>query len=390
MLVKKRLIPIILLILLAVVGTLVYRGQQARKHAELYYSGSVDVRTADLSFQISGKIVSVAADEGHAVKKGQLLAELETQELTARKNQAKANLDLSQERLKTARTNSEIYQTTLPAEAERAESSVKALKAQLDELNSGFRTQEVERARLALAQAESSMKDAKKDKERFDSLFQKGGISEKDKDSVNLKSDTAFKEYERAKANYDMLKEGSRKESIEAAKARLSEGEAMLKLARANLKKIEAAQQEVRAAEAQVQASLAAYDLAEIQLGYTKLIAPFDAIVTSRNLEPGEVVSLGKEVISLADLSRVDIKIFVNETEIGNVKPGQKASVNIDTFPDKAYSGEVSYISPEAEFTPKIIQTHKERVKLVYLVKISVANPKLELKSGMPADVRFE
>jgi HlyD family secretion protein len=84
------------------------------------------------------------------------------------------------------------------------------------------------------------------------------------------------------------------------------------------------------------------------------------------------------------------LKVFVDETEIGKVKPGQAVDVKIDTFPDKTYVGRVSYISPEGEFTPKIIQTHKERVKLVYLVKITISNPNLELKTGMPADAWFK
>jgi HlyD family secretion protein len=98
------------------------------------------------------------------------------------------------------------------------------------------------------------------------------------------------------------------------------------------------------------------------------------------------VVSPGREVLTMADLSTVDLKIFVDETEIGKVKPGQDVDVKIDTFPNKVYKGKVTFISPEGEFTPKIIQTKKERVKLVYLVKVSIPNPSFELKSGMPAD----
>jgi HlyD family secretion protein len=90
--------------------------------------------------------------------------------------------------------------------------------------------------------------------------------------------------------------------------------------------------------------------------------------------------------MTVSDLSRVDLKIFVDETEIAKVKPGHKVEVMVDTFPGKVYPGTVSYISPEAEFTPKIIQTKKERVKLVYLVKVSIDNPNMELKVGMPAD----
>ena len=103
-------------------------------------------------------------------------------------------------------------------------------------------------------------------------------------------------------------------------------------------------------------------------------------------MELGEVVLAGREVFSLADLTKVELKIFVDETEIGKVKPGQKVEVRTDTFPDKRYNGNVSFISPEGEFTPKMIQTHKERVKLVYLVKVAIPNPHLELKPGMPAD----
>ena len=130
----------------------------------------------------------------------------------------------------------------------------------------------------------------------------------------------------------------------------------------------------------------ASVELAEIQLRHSQLRAPYSGIITNRQVEPGEVVVPGREVLTLSDLTTVDLKIFVDETEIGKVKPGQQADIKVDTFPEKVYRGEVSYISPEAEFTPKFIQTHKERVKLVYLVKISIPNPDLELKSGMPAD----
>ena len=155
------------------------------------------------------------------------------------------------------------------------------------------------------------------------------------------------------------------------------------------MKRIEVAERDVDAARAAVDAARAALDLAEIQLGYTELRAPFDGIIVSRNIEPGEVVSPGQEVFSISNLSEVDLKVFVPETEIGKVKPGQAVTVKIDTFPDKTYRGWVAFVSPEGEFTPKIIQTHKERVKLVFLVKITIPNPQLELKTGMPADAWF-
>jgi HlyD family secretion protein len=247
----------------------------------------------------------------------------------------------------------------------------------------------VEQASLAVQKAEITMEEAKRDKIRFDRLFQRKIVTEKDRDAANLKFETALKEYERAKESLKLLHEGFRHESIETGRSRLAEARAALKQTRSNLKRIEASAKEVEAAKAFVESTGAALDIAEIQIEHTELHAPFNGILTSRNVEPGEVVSPGREVLSLSDLSEVDLKIFVDETEIGKVKPGQKAEVKIDTYPDKIYDGTVSFISPEAEFTPKIIQTHKERVKLVYLVKIAIPNPDLELKLGMPADAWF-
>jgi HlyD family secretion protein len=228
----------------------------------------------------------------------------------------------------------DIYVKTLPAEVARAEASVHS--------------------------ARFVMEDAQRNNERYEQLFQRGVASQKERDAMRLSYDTA--------------------------KARLAEGEAVLKQALSNLKKIDATKQDIEAARAQIKAAKSSLDQANIQMDYTRLKAPFRGIITSRNVEPGEVVTTGREVLTLADLTRVDLKIFVDETEIGRVKPSQKVDVKVDTFPGKVFPGFVSYISPEGEFTPKIIQTHKERVKLVYLVKVSIDNPDIELKTGMPAD----
>ncbi|MFH1350307.1 MAG: efflux RND transporter periplasmic adaptor subunit [Pseudomonadota bacterium] len=386
---KKKLIIIIFLMLLLVVGTLVFLGQRRESIRELFYSGTIEARQADLAFQINGRVNRVLVDEGHAVKKEDIIAELDQSEFMARRGQARGSLDRSLQTLKQLEALWELNQMAIPAAVERAEAAVKALKSNLAELEGGYRGQEVERARLALDAARLTTEEARKDKERFENLYQKGIVSEKERDVVVLRYETTLKEYERAKEAYGLLMEGFRKESIDAARARLAEGQAAFREAKSNLKKIEAIQKEVEAAKAQVQVARSALDLAEIQLQYTQLKAPFNGVITSRNVEPGEVVSPGREVISLSDLSTVELKIYVDETEIGKVKPGQKVEVRIDTFPQKVYTGHVSFISPEAEFTPKIIQTHKERVKLVYLVKATIPNPVLELKSGMPADAWF-
>jgi multidrug resistance efflux pump len=386
---KKKLVIIIFLVLLLGVGTLVYWGQRAERLAELYYSGTIEATEANLAFQVSGRVSSIFFDEGQAVEKNQLLAVLDQAEFRAQRDQARSDWVRSRENLKQLETLLELNRKVLPAEVERAQASVQALQSQLAELESGYRVQEVDQARYAYEQAQFALEEARKDKARFDKLFERKIIAAKDKDTTDLKYETALAAAERAREALELLKEGYRKESIETARSKLAEGRAALKQARGNLKRIEASESEVEGARAQVHSAGAALELAEIRLKYTELRAPFKGILVSRNVEPGEVVTPGQEVLSLSDLSQVDLKVFVDETEIGKVQPGQKVDVKIDTFPDKTYSGIVSFISPESEFTPKIIQTHKERVKLVYLVKVTIPNPNFELKTGMPADAWF-
>jgi len=332
--VKKRIIIVVSLVLFIGVGLLVYFGQQTAQKGELYYSGTIEATQANLAFQTSGRVQAVLVREGQAVVKDQLLAELDGAELASRLEQARANLDKSIKNQQQLETMLDIYNQTLPAEVARADAGAAA--------------------------ARFTLEDARKNDQRYEQLFQKGVASAKERDWTRLNYDTAA--------------------------ARLAEAEANLKAARSNLKRIDAALQDVAAARSQVQAARAALEQADIQRQYARLKAPISGVITSRNVEPGEVVSPGREVLTLSDLARVDLKIFVDETAIGKVKPGQKADVRIDTYPDKVYTGHVAFVSPEGEFTPKIIQTKKERVKLVYLVKVSIPNPNYELKSGMPAD----
>jgi HlyD family secretion protein len=331
---KKGIILVIFLILLVGAGTLVYFGQRDAGKKNTYYSGTIEATSSELSFQVSGRITSVSVDEGASVQKNQSLAELDRSEYLVRREQARANLEAAEQNIGKLESILEMLSKTLPAEIARAEAGLESAQA------------------VAL--------EAKKNKERFDNLSAEKVVSKSEWETVTL--------------------------HYETAKARFSEAKAVLLLARSNETKIDTTRKEIEAAEAQLMSFKAALDFAEIQLGYTRLLAPFQGVVTSRSIEPGEVVTPGREVLTLSDLSAVELKIYVGETEIGKVKLGQPCDVKIDTFPDRSYKGKVSFISPEGEFTPKIIQTRKERVKLVYLVKISISNPDLELKSGMPAD----
>ena len=386
---RKRALIGAVLLLLAGVGALVYWGQQLRRGTELYYSGTIEAVQSNLAFQVGGRVQSVAADEGQAAVAGEVLAVLDQRELGSLRDQAAANLVRAEQGLRQLETVLAVNRHVLPAEVERAGAAVDALRAQVQAAESGLRSQDVERARLAAESTRVALDNARRDKQRYDELFSRGVVAERVRDTYALQFETALREHQRALEAYAQAREGSRREDIDAARARLAEGEAALRLARSNLQKIEASESDVEAARAQVAAAAAALRVAELQLDHAVLKAPYAGIILSRGVEPGEVVAPNQEVLSIADLSTVDLKVFVEETEIGRVRPGQAVEVRIDTFPDKRYAGRVAYVSPQAEFTPKIIQTQKERVKLVFLVKIHVPNPDHELKPGMPADAWF-
>ena len=129
--------------------------------------------------------------------------------------------------------------------------------------------------------------------------------------------------------------------------------------------------------------------LSEVRLGFTELQAPTSGVVLVRQSELGEVVSAGTPVVTIADLDHLWVRVYLSETDLGAIHLGQAATIHTDTFPDKHYNGRISFISAQAEFTPKSVETHKERVALVYRVKVDLDNPNHELKPGMPADARI-
>ena len=335
---KKKVIIIVFVLFLVGAGAFVYFGRINRPSDELFFSGTIETTQANLSFQAPGRVAAVFVKEGQAVTRDSMIAELDRSEYQARYDQANANLERARQSRKQAQSVLATYQKTLPAEVTRAQAGVRS--------------------------AQDMLADARKNYRRYEDLYKQEVVTEKERDSMKL--------------------------AYDVAQSRLIEAESVLKLAEGNLTKMDVARQDIQTAAAQVEVARAALEQANVQLSYTRLKSPMNGVVVSRSIEPGETVNTGREVIAVADLARVDLKIYVPETQIGKVKPGQQVEVQVDTFPGKKYAGTVAFISPEGEFTPKIIQTQKERVKLVYLVKISIDNPAHELKAGMPADARLK
>jgi len=291
-------------------------------------SGVVETTEADLGFQMSGRVEEVLVREGDRVETGQGLAWLDRSELQARRR--------------------------------AAEAQVSAAKALLSELEHGFRSEEIEQGRSALRAAAQRASDAERDLERTRRLFDGGAVSRQALDNAETALTIAKADHERAKEQMEILETGPRRERVEAQRSAVAQAEAAL---------------------SQIDASLA----------FAVIRAPFAGVVTVRHREPGEIVAGGAPVLSVMQPDDRWIRIFVAEDEVGKIALGQPVTITADADPDRTYTGEVVFIASEAEFTPRNVQTTKERVKLVYRVKVRITgDPGFDLKPGLAADVRLD
>lgn len=203
-------------------------------------------------------------------------------------------------------------------------------------------------------------------------------VARLDKKEFLQSQDNTQAAFEKAQANYNWLK-------IEYERA-----ENLLKTGSMTPQQRDAAKNNFDVAEGELKLHAASLEIAKINLSYTDLNSPVDSYVLTKSAEAGEVVQPGSTVFTVADLNDIWLTAYIIETDLGKVKLNQKAIIKTDTFPNKEYQGRISFISSQAEFTPKQIQTPEERVKLVYRIKIAVTNTNQELKPGMPADGYIE
>jgi HlyD family secretion protein len=302
-----------------------------RRHGgsdELAASGTVEATEAALGFQVPGRIQEVRPNEGDRVKAGDTLASLDRTELEARRRQALAQ--------------------------------VNAARAMLSELQSGSRPEELGQATAASRAAEGRLVDAERDLERVQRLFDGGAASQEQLDKAKTALNNATSQRDQAAEQLKMVKVGPRPERITGQEATVHQAEASL---------------------AQAEAALT----------NAMIRAPFDGVVSVRDREPGETVGAGAPVVTMLNMNDRWVRIYIREDRIGAVHLGQGATIKSDTYPDKQYKGSVSFISSEAEFTPRNVQTTEERVKLVYAVKVRITgDDRSELKPGMPADVTLQ
>jgi HlyD family secretion protein len=386
---KRGKISAFMVLLLAAAACVVYLGyyrNRSNDHA-IMTSGHVEVTEVDMSFRLPGHVSRLLVDEGHLVKQGTLLAELDQHVLTARRDQAQAQVRELDAKEAALALSIKIKEDVLNAQIRQAQAGVSAAEARYRSLKTGSRKEEIAEAAAARDRAKTEWENRRREFMRMKALFERGIISFSQYDAARTSEEAARAAYEAAEERYKLVKAGPRQEMVLEGQANLAGSDAALSAAEAARREIDRLKLDLKALQAQAEQARAALAVAQDDLANSRMDAPFDGFVTVKDVEEGEFVQAGSPVLTLAQLDRVWVKTYVPETQLGRVFYGQKADVISDTFPGKHYPGTVTYISAEAEFTPKNVQTKEERVKLVYRIKVSLENPDQELKAGMPVDV---
>lgn len=292
----------------------------------LAITGTIEARQVDVSPKLTGRIAELAVREGQPVERGQLIARLDAAELAA--------------------------------DVRRAEAAVRTTEAQLRDIQAGSRREEIEQARAALRNTMATREWTERDLQRARELFARELIAAQEVDRARQAFEVALANETSAREHLELVRAGARPDAVAVVRHQVGEAREALGLAQARL------------AEA-------------------RLTSPITGLVLHKNVEAGETVNPGVSVVTLMDPKDLWLRAFVPETDIGRIKIGQPAGITVDAYPGRTFEGAITEIGSEAEFTPKNVQTKKERVNLVFRIKISVRNPDGTLKPGMPADAEI-
>lgn len=388
---KKKLIPVIVLAVIAAVMLIGWRSwfHQADGRS-IRVSGNIELTEVNISFKVPGKLVERRVDEGDRVTPGMLVARLDKEQLLRQRDRADDAVTSAGSQLAQQSTAIDFQAETLEGQIQQRGAEVNAADARLAELLAGSRVQEKEQARDAVDRAQTEYGRSANDWKRAQELFKNEDISAADFDQYRTHYESAAAQLKTAQEQQAMVLEGPRKEDIDAARAQLATAQAVSRLAEAQRLELKRRRQELVQRQADLGQRQADLAVVRTQLDDTDAFSPVGGVVLVKSAEPGEVIAAGTTVFTVGDIDHPWVRAYIAEGDKGRVKLGDKAKVTTDSYPGKIYWGRVSFISSEAEFTPKQIQTQEERAKLVYRVKIAVDNPKGELNSNMPADAEIE
>ena len=427
---KNFLSKIISLVIVFSIGLTGCQSLNGQSTAQLNASGTISVAQVNIAPQLGGMVVSVSVEEGSQVKKGDELFRLDDSLLKAQRDQAKAAITLAEAAVNTAKVQYELalnasrlqdqqnrtssWNITQPTQVElptwyfdkdekieSAKAEMETASADLVEEKANLQKILSDNASQGFVYAEKRVADAQVAFLIADQVLTQANSAQDKEDLQNFAQDqydAAETELTSSQSNYNRLLTSQAAKDVLEGRARVQVAQERFDRAwdyynslmsgdqSLQVKAAESGVTQAEAALSQAQAALATLD---VQLKKTIVTAPVDGTVLTSNLEVGETLAPTSVVLTIGQLQEVNLTVFIPETEYGKVKLGDQVSITVDSFPGEMFSGTVVYISDQAEFTPRNVQTVEGRKTTVYAVKITVPNTDLELKPGMPADVTF-
>ncbi len=375
----SRQVPRAVFVLLAAVvaglGYGAFRFYQARQPYE--WSGTVEARTITVGSRTGGRVKAVLVHEGDRVTAGQVLLDLEPGSLDAQRAQAEAAVAEAE-----AARDKQIAGAR-PEEVAQAKARAAQATAALQESRSGPRREDVAAAKARLAAAEANANKAASDADRSRVLLPKGAITQAEHDASIATARAAAAERDAQQQQVDALVRGSRSEDVQQAAARAAEAQAAARLTEAGsrVEDIRVAEAQVRAAQGRLAQVLADLDELEIR-------APRPARVEALDLRPGDILGPSAPAATLLEDGELYVRIYVPETQLGFVRPGQELPVFIDSFPRQHFKGVVRHIAEVGEFSPRNLQTADERADQVFATRVDLIDGQDVLRAGMAAFAR--
>jgi HlyD family secretion protein len=388
---KKVVRILVVVVVLVVSAVALLRSGLFRKPDlnTLRLSGNIELTQVDIAFKSPGRITSLNIKEGSTVTKGQILAEIDRVSLSSQKDREQAGVEAAHAQLAQMITAIQFQRESIEGDLQLKRADLRSAEARLAELNAGTRSQEIQAARSQVDDLKTWLDQYKRDFDRAQILFKNEDISAAQYEQFRSKYQSTTQSLRQAEQRLALLVEGPRKETVEAARAQVERAQAAIRLAEANRIELKRREQELAVRRAEIERAKAGVSIIASQLADTTIDSPIDGVVLVKSAEQGEIVAAGATIATIGDIEHPWLRAYIGEKDLGRVKLGTQVKLTNDSFPGKVYIGKITFISSEAEFTPKQIQTQDERVKLVYRIKIEVDNPNHELKSNMPVDAEI-
>ena len=386
---SRALLAVVVLAVVSAVA-IFYFYPRSKPENLLRASGTIEATDVDVAFQIAGRVSEVTAIEGQSVKAGDVVARLTVDDLAERVRQIEAALDAVTSQARQQQNTIELRRGVIEGQVAQARNQEEASRFAVDRLKEGLRPQEIRVAEADLAQAEAQLAQKRADFERASQLLKDGIIPRQQMDAAEAALRTAEAARNAATQRLALAREGTRREDIAEAEARLKAAQAGSSVAEAGRKEIDVQRAALTTAQARERELRVELETAKTVRGRAEIHSPINGVVLTKNVESGEVVNPGTPVVTIANIDELWMNIYVPETQTGKVRLDQSVRVHVDAFPEETFQGRVTFISSESEFTPKTILTPEERIKLVFRVKVMLMDSQRRLKPGMPADAEIE